>query len=69
MHVAAVTEIHQSLLPALIELRDALDKKAKDFEKIIKIGRTHLQVWRFLYCYSVEIGFLSDIDWNRMLHP
>ena len=43
MHVAAVTEIRQSLIPALIELRDALDKKAKEFEHIIKIGRTHLQ--------------------------
>lgn len=44
MHVAAVTEIHRSLIPALTELRDALDAKAKEFEHIIKIGRTHLQV-------------------------
>lgn len=44
MHIAAVTEIHNSLLPALEELRDALDKKAKAFDHIIKIGRTHLQV-------------------------
>ena len=44
MHIAAVTEINQSLLPALVELRDALDKKAKSFDHIIKIGRTHLQV-------------------------
>ncbi|KAJ3987549.1 fumarate hydratase [Lentinula detonsa] len=43
MHVAAVTEIHHSLLPALTELRDALDAKAKAFDHIIKIGRTHLQ--------------------------
>ncbi|KAJ3558038.1 hypothetical protein NM688_g1147 [Phlebia brevispora] len=43
MHVAAVVEIHNSLLPALRELRDALDQKSKDFEHIIKIGRTHLQ--------------------------
>ncbi|KAK7694500.1 hypothetical protein QCA50_001686 [Cerrena zonata] len=43
MHIAAVTEIHNSLLPALEELRDALDKKAKAFDHIIKIGRTHLQ--------------------------
>jgi len=43
MHIAAVTEINQSLLPALIDLRDALDKKAKSFDHIIKIGRTHLQ--------------------------
>lgn len=44
MHVAAVTEIHHSLLPALTELRDAMDTKAKAFDHIIKIGRTHLQV-------------------------
>ncbi|KIJ45649.1 hypothetical protein M422DRAFT_67105 [Sphaerobolus stellatus SS14] len=43
MHVAAVTEIRSNLLPALTELRDALDAKAKKFENIIKIGRTHLQ--------------------------
>ncbi|KAJ3870031.1 L-Aspartase-like protein [Lentinula novae-zelandiae] len=43
MHVAAVIEIHHSLLPALTELRDAMDTKAKAFDHIIKIGRTHLQ--------------------------
>lgn len=43
MHVAAVLEIRQKLLPALTNLRDALDAKAKAFEPIIKIGRTHLQ--------------------------
>ena len=47
MHIAVVTEINQSLLPALVDLRDALDKKAKDFDHIIKIGRTHLQVRAF----------------------
>jgi len=43
MHVAAVMELNNSLLPALTELRNALDAKAKRFENIIKIGRTHLQ--------------------------
>lgn len=47
MHVAAVTELNRSLLPALTELRDALAAKAKEFEHIIKIGRTHLQVRDF----------------------
>jgi len=44
MHVAAVTEINHSLVPALTELRDALNEKVKNFSGIIKIGRTHLQV-------------------------
>jgi fumarate hydratase class II len=43
MHIAAVTEIRQSLIPALTELRNALHSKAQDFDQIIKIGRTHLQ--------------------------
>ncbi|KAI8867521.1 fumarate hydratase [Ramicandelaber brevisporus] len=43
MHVAAVTEIHQRLLPSLTQLRDSLAAKAKEFDHIIKIGRTHLQ--------------------------
>ncbi|KAJ4473828.1 fumarate hydratase [Lentinula aciculospora] len=43
MHIAAVTEINRSLIPALAELRDALDVKSEAFEHIVKIGRTHLQ--------------------------
>ncbi|CAG8433212.1 524_t:CDS:10 [Ambispora gerdemannii] len=43
MHISAATEINKSLIPALTTLRDALDAKSKEFEKIIKIGRTHLQ--------------------------
>lgn len=43
MHIAAAVEINKSLLPALERLRDALEAKAKAFDTIIKIGRTHLQ--------------------------
>jgi len=48
MHVAAVTELTNNLLPALEGLRAALDEKAKSFDHIIKIGRTHLQASRRL---------------------
>ena len=43
MHIAAVEEIHNNLLPALAHLHKALDDKAVAFKDIIKIGRTHLQ--------------------------
>ncbi|KAI9364455.1 fumarate hydratase precursor rhizopus oryzae [Zopfochytrium polystomum] len=43
MHVSAVIEIHTRLIPALKKLHGALLDKAKSFESIIKIGRTHLQ--------------------------
>ena len=42
MHIAAAIAIRDRLLPALKELQAALDKKAKEFGKIVKIGRTHL---------------------------
>ncbi|MCV6575223.1 MAG: class II fumarate hydratase [Cohaesibacter sp.] len=43
MHIAAAEEINKSLIPALKKVHAALDEKAKSFEHIIKIGRTHLQ--------------------------
>lgn len=42
MHIAAVEEIHRRLIPTISKLRDSLDKKANQFIKIIKVGRTHL---------------------------
>ncbi len=43
MNIAAVTVLREVLLPAVKELRGALDAKAVEFADIIKIGRTHLQ--------------------------
>jgi fumarate hydratase class II len=43
MHVAAVEAITHRLLPALQTLRATLDAKAREFDDIVKIGRTHLQ--------------------------
>ncbi len=43
MHIAAAVEVHSSLIPALEKLYNALNQKSKDYSKIVKIGRTHLQ--------------------------
>src|SRR5207302_9350485 len=43
MHIAAWDAIAHGLIPALDHLESALALKAKAFDKIIKIGRTHLQ--------------------------
>ncbi len=43
MHVAAVEALTRRLLPAIARLRGTLEKKAAEFDGIVKIGRTHLQ--------------------------
>ena len=43
MHVACAEEINHRLLPALQQLRNALNDKANAWKAIIKIGRTHTQ--------------------------
>ncbi len=43
MHVSAQEAIVRDLVPALESLQSVLEEKARDFDKIIKIGRTHLQ--------------------------
>jgi fumarate hydratase, class II len=42
MQVAACVSIRTELLPALEQLRDSLTAKAREFDHIVKSGRTHL---------------------------
>lgn len=64
MHIAAVLEIEGDLLPALKSLRDALKAKAESFEKIIKIGRTHLQDATPLTLGQEFGGYVAQLDRN-----
>lgn len=43
MHISATLQIKKKLIPALQVLWDSLNEKSKDFQNILKIGRTHLQ--------------------------
>ena len=43
IHVAAYGAMTEDLIPALKHLEEALDRKAHEFDAIVKIGRTHLQ--------------------------
>ena len=43
IHIAASETIQRQLIPALTQLHKALNGKAREFDKIVKIGRTHLQ--------------------------
>jgi fumarate hydratase class II len=42
MHVAAVQALRSRLIPSVQKLRDTLASKAREFDDIVKIGRTHL---------------------------
>ena len=43
LHIAACEELTHHLLPALKALQEALEKKARSWQGLVKIGRTHLQ--------------------------
>jgi fumarate hydratase class II len=43
IHVSAREQLHAELIPALDELAAALEAKARAFDDVVKIGRTHLQ--------------------------
>ncbi len=66
MHIAAVHQIANEVVPALDHLADALEKKTKEFSKIIKIGRTHLQdatpvtLGQEFSAYAAQIRFGID---------
>jgi fumarate hydratase class II len=65
MHIATVVEVEKILLPALKLLRWTLDKKAKDFDKIVKIGRTHLQDATPLSLGQEFSGYVAMLDTNE----
>jgi fumarate hydratase, class II len=62
MHIAAASETARRLLPAVKNLRDALDAKAKEFADIVKIGRTHLQDATPLTLGQEFSGYVSMLD-------
>ncbi len=43
IHLTVYAELHEHLIPVLGLLQKALDKKAHEFAKVVKTGRTHLQ--------------------------
>ena len=62
INIAAVESIHQQLVPAMQQLRDTLDEKAKAFLTIVKLGRTHLQDATPLSLGQEFSGYVSALD-------
>src|SRR5207244_1732632 len=66
MHIAAVEEINGTLVPMVEKLRNALAAKSKEFEDIIKIGRTHLMDAVPLTLGQEFSGYVAQLDRNLL---
>ena len=62
MHIAAVVEMSERLMPALSRLRDALDAKASAYAGVTKIGRTHLMDAVPLTLGQEFSGYVAQLD-------
>jgi fumarate hydratase class II len=62
MHIAAAQRVKNTLIPALRIVRDAISAKAKEFDGIVKIGRTHLQDAVPLTVGQEFSGWASQLD-------
>ena len=65
MHVGAVIEIQHKLLPALQRLKTTLQKKSEEFDKIVKIGRTHLQDATPLTLGQEFSGYVAQLEFGE----
>lgn len=62
MYIAAAKNITQRVIPAVTVLRDSLAAKSAEFNKIIKIGRTHLQDAVPLTLGQEFSGYVAQLD-------
>ncbi|TNF06755.1 MAG: class II fumarate hydratase [Gammaproteobacteria bacterium] len=62
MHLSALWAVERSLIPALNELRDALQRKSDEFQALWKVGRTHLMDAAPMTLGQEFSGYVAQID-------
>jgi fumarate hydratase class II len=62
MHIAVYKKIAETTLPGITQLRDTLDQKTKNFQSVVKIGRTHLMDATPLTLGQEFSGYVSQLD-------
>ncbi|MGO3154839.1 class II fumarate hydratase [Mesonia sp.] len=62
MHIATYKKIVEVTIPGVKQLRDTLQKKAEEFKKIVKIGRTHFMDATPLTLGQEFGGYASQLD-------
>ena len=64
MHIAAVLEVQEHLLPSLHKLIKGLSDKRDEFADIVKIGRTHTQDATPLTLGQEFGGYVAQLEYN-----
>jgi fumarate hydratase class II len=62
MHIAAFKKVIEVTLPGLVALRNTLNKKAKKYAKVVKIGRTHFMDATPVTVGQELSGYVSQLD-------
>lgn len=62
MHIACYKMVIETTIPGIEKLRDTLKEKSKAFEKVVKIGRTHLMDATPLTIGQEFSGYVSQLD-------
>src|SRR5580704_4028865 len=62
MHIATVEAIEKVLFPAVGELRNTLDAKARTYRDVVMVGRTHLQDATPLTLGQLISGWVAQLD-------
>jgi len=65
IHISTLEGIQRNLLPALILLQLALGQKAREFDSVLKIGRTHLQDATPIRLGQEFSGYVSMLEHGR----
>ena len=64
MHIAAYAMVVETTIPGVEQLRSALDAKAKEFDHVVKIGRTHLMDATPLTLGQELGGYVAQLDFG-----
>ena len=64
MHIAAVTTLKEKLIPTLLDLKKEFEKKSKEFNDVVKIGRTHLMDATPLTIGQEFSGYVAQLDYG-----
>ncbi len=62
MYIAAYQKIEEVTIPGILQLRNTLNRKAQEFSKVVKIGRTHLMDATPLTLGQEFSGYVAQLD-------